>query len=136
MMKMSIIVFMSVFLFGCPQEKPNATNSSDTKLVEKKPTPEKPAIQANEIQKMTNLTYKGTVHFLQMEGGFYGIITDKGEKLLPMNLDKQYLIHGTIIHFSGSFVKDMMTIQQWGTPFKIKQVELISLGDKNINPEF
>jgi len=137
MIKKSILVFiLSFFLSGCPQEDTSDTKLKETNLVNEEPEIKKPSTQENSKPKMTNLPHKGTVHYLQMEGGFYGIITDKGEKLLPLNLDKQYLSPGAVIHFSGSYVKDMMTIQQWGTPFKIKEVKLIKAGDKSANPEF
>ncbi len=71
--------------------------------------------------------YVGTIKHLDLEGGFYGIITKDGKKILPLNLDKQFAQDGAVIEFSGE-AADMMTIQQWGTPFKIKNVKLIKSG--------
>lgn len=69
-----------------------------------------------------------TVKYYDFEGGFYGLTTKAGDKLLPMNLAKQYQLPGTVLKVKGQFIKDMMTIQQWGQPFKIATVELIKLG--------
>jgi len=141
MIKVSFLVCVFSFcLLGCTQKdnkSPDSTNSSasDKSSLKNSQLTQDKTMQEN-MQTKSNLPYKGTVHYLRMEGGFYGIITDKGEKLLPLNLDKQYLSSGAIIHFSGSYVKDMMTIQQWGTPFKIKEVKLISAGDKSTNPRY
>ena len=71
-----------------------------------------------------------TVKYLNFEGGFYGLVSSTGEKLLPMNLAKEYQLEGTKLKVKGQLIKDMMTIQQWGEPFKITDVELIKLGKK------
>lgn len=70
---------------------------------------------------------RGRVQFLNLEGGFYGIITDSGKKLLPMNMKKEFAQNGAIVRVKGK-VKNVMTIQQWGTPFTITDIELISPG--------
>jgi hypothetical protein len=75
---------------------------------------------------------RGRVQFLNLEGGFYGIITDSGKKILPMNMAKEFAQHGAIVRIKGK-VKNVMTIQQWGTPFTITEIELISPGIKG-NP--
>lgn len=46
-----------------------------------------------EIQSVVNgevktMWRKGEVRFFNLEGGFYGLIADNGDKLLPMNLNK------------------------------------------------
>ena len=71
----------------------------------------------------------GRVKFLNLEGGFYGIITDSGRKLLPMNMAKEFAQNGAIVRVKGK-VKDVMTIQQWGTPFMITDIELIKPDNK------
>lgn len=76
--------------------------------------------------------HRGRVQFLNLEGGFYGIITDSGKKLLPMNMKKEFAQNGAIVRVKGK-VKNVMTIQQWGTPFTITEIELISPGTKG-NP--
>jgi len=69
-----------------------------------------------------------TVKYYDLEGGFYGLTSKTGNKLLPMNLAKQYQLPGTILKVKGDMIKDMATIQQWGQPFKITNIELIKLG--------
>jgi hypothetical protein len=72
---------------------------------------------------------RGRVQFLNLEGGFYGIITDSGQKILPMNMAKEFAQNGAVVRIKGK-VKNVMTIQQWGTPFTITDIELISPGNK------
>jgi hypothetical protein len=73
-----------------------------------------------------------TITFLNLEGGFFGLITDKGNKLLPMNLAKEFQLHGAKIKFKGEIQKGIFTIQQWGTPFKISAIELMSSGSEQL----
>jgi len=73
-----------------------------------------------------------TVKYLALEGGFYGLLSDKGAKLLPMNLPKKYQVAGTILSIKGQILSDVMTIQQWGTPFNISEIKLIKLGNGDL----
>lgn len=84
--------------------------------------------------KKENVWHEVTVKYYDLEGGFYGLISTKGDKLLPMNLAKKYQLPGTILKVKGQVINGMATIQQWGEPFKITDVELIKLGkaDKGI----
>ena len=70
----------------------------------------------------------GKVHYLNFEGGFYGIVTDQNEKLLPMNLPKAYRIEGTVLALKGEFMTDMLTTQQWGKLFKISDYKVLEVG--------
>lgn len=70
----------------------------------------------------------GTIKFMDLEGGFFGIVTDKGEKLLPMNLSKQFQQVGAQVKIQGELITGIATIQQWGTPFKITKIEVIKAG--------
>ena len=73
----------------------------------------------------------GTVKYMDMEGGFYGIVTDDGRRLLTMGLPTEYRQHGAKVKVQGKLLKDVMTIQQWGTPFKISAIELLAPGLKH-----
>tara|TARA_R110000744_G_scaffold174083_4_gene292807 strand:+ start:1531 stop:2028 length:498 start_codon:yes stop_codon:yes gene_type:complete len=77
---------------------------------------------------------RGRVQFLNLEGGFYGIITDSGKKILPMNMAKEFAQNGAVVRIKGK-VKNVMTIQQWGTPFTITEIELITPGTKGNNAD-
>jgi len=68
---------------------------------------------------------QGKIIFKNLEGGFYGLVTDKQQKLLPVNLAKSFQKNGLIVRFKGRELTDIMTIQQWGTPFKLSNIELI-----------
>ncbi|KGJ93457.1 hypothetical protein [Thalassotalea sp. ND16A] len=80
--------------------------------------------------------YTGTLKYYNLEGGFFGFHGDNGERLLPLNLEKRFQQHGAKIKLFGYVDKNIMTIQMWGTPFKVQKVELIKAGEKSrVNPK-
>lgn len=131
-----VVSFLVALLLvvGCPQknEAKQPTVESDVKqaaiIKEHRQQTKEPLVNKK-------LTYRGTVKYFNLEGGFFGIITDKGQKFLPQGLSREMLTDGAKIEFSGQMIKGMMTIQQWGTPFKVTDAKLISPG-KPVKPGY
>lgn len=71
------------------------------------------------------IVLKGTVKFINLEGGFYGIIGDDGKNYLPINLSQEFKIDGTRVKFEGKIRKDILTIYMWGEPIEITKIEVI-----------
>lgn len=71
----------------------------------------------------------GTVTFVELEGGFYGIVGDDGENYLPFNLAPEYQVDGLRIAFEYEPVKDTGTIQMWGAPVNLTFIEKTDLFD-------
>ncbi|WP_371187032.1 hypothetical protein [Thalassotalea maritima] len=106
-------------------------NKSDSVLVmTKHQTPPPETLSKGEIQAQW---YQGTLRYYQLEGGFYGFISDSGARLLPLNLDKELHQHGAKLRLFGYPQKNISTIQQWGTPFKVLKVEVLEQGKANPN---
>ncbi len=83
------------------------------------------------MEKKTQAWQIVKVVFLTFEGGFYGLVTENGKKLLPMNLAKAYKLDNTILKVKGNQVEGLVTIQQWGIPYNLSEVKLIKLGKRN-----
>ena len=66
----------------------------------------------------------GTIKYIWLEGGFYGIITDKGGKYLPVNLPEKFKKDGLKVWFKAK-PKKIVTIQMWGKPVEILEIKLI-----------
>ena len=66
----------------------------------------------------------GEVRYMEFEGGFYGIVSDQGDKYLPLNLEEEYKKDGLRVSFEA-VPADVMTIQMWGIPVEIKIIKLI-----------
>jgi len=110
--KITFSLMFSLLCFSCVDNKALITTPNEFK--------------APEQEKVTWQT--ATVIFVKLEGGFYGLLAQDGSKLLPINLAPQYQIPNTTLNIQGKKIEDMMTIQQWGVPFEIINVELIELG--------
>jgi heat shock protein HslJ len=64
----------------------------------------------------------GTVRFIELEGGFYGIITPEGDNYLPLNLPREFQVDGLKVTFSAREERDVATIVMWGTPVRIDTI--------------
>lgn len=73
------------------------------------------------------LSFTGQVTYIDLEGGFFGIITSDGEQYLPLDLPEEYKLDGLIVIVTGSIDPDAMSIQMWGQPLRI---DLISMSDE------
>lgn len=67
----------------------------------------------------------GRVTFVDLEGGFYGIIGDDGTDYYPLQMDEQYKNDGLRVAFEYEPVKDTATIQMWGSPVNLTFIEEI-----------
>lgn len=127
--KTIVLIFsclLAISACGSPNSNPEASQPepSSATATTNTSTDEEPPVEPD-------YQYQGTVTYIGLEGGFYGVITKSGKKLLPMDLDKKYFQDGAIIQFNGKAAEGMMTIQQWGTPFNFSEVKLIKKGKKN-----
>lgn len=64
-------------------------------------------------------TVTGTIRCLDVEGGFYGIVTDEGKKLDPVNLPPEIQKDGLRIQARVELLQDRVSIRMWGTPVRI-----------------
>jgi len=68
----------------------------------------------------------GIIKYIPLEGGFYGIETDKGEKYIPLNLPEEFKKDGLKVWFKAK-PKKVATIQMWGKPIEILEIKLIEV---------
>ncbi|MCU0632370.1 MAG: protease inhibitor I42 family protein [Methanolinea sp.] len=74
----------------------------------------------------------GTVTYLDLEGGFYGIVGDDGRDYLPLNLDAQYRVDGMRVAFEEEEAGDIATIQMWGIAVNITFMDAIETYDLHV----
>ena len=66
----------------------------------------------------------GRIAYMSFEGGFYGIITDKGDHYLPENLTPDFRKDSLRVYFEG-IITDRPTTQQWGHTINLSRIERI-----------
>jgi len=67
----------------------------------------------------------GTVRFISLEGGFYGILTDDAKHFDPINLTKEFQVDGKRIFFRFVEKKDMASFHMWGTIVELFNVRAL-----------
>ena len=72
---------------------------------------------ANEI------SITGTVTYLDFEGGFYGIISENGNKYNPLNLPEEYQVDNLQVVLIAIPVKNTNSIFMWGSIIKIIEIQ-------------
>jgi len=65
----------------------------------------------------------GTVRYLDLEGGFYGIVTDDGAKLDPVNLPEELQKDGLRIRAWVEELKDRVSFHMWARLVRIRDIE-------------
>ena len=75
------------------------------------------------------ITEIGTIKYIQLEGGFYGIIAEGVERYLPVNLPGEFKKDGLRVRFKAK-PKKVATIHMWGKPIEILEMKEISEVEK------
>lgn len=61
----------------------------------------------------------GTIRYVDLEGGFYGIVADDSTRYLPDSLAAPFREDGVRVRFRAELQEDVVTIQMWGQPVRI-----------------
>jgi hypothetical protein len=64
----------------------------------------------------------GKIVYVPLEGGFYGLESNKGNKYLPVNLPENLKQHGLSIQAKLVKVKGMMGLHIWGEYVRILNI--------------
>ncbi len=67
------------------------------------------------------VSLEGTVVYVDLEGGFYGIRGDDERDYLPLELEERFRQDGLRVRFEAR-KESVMTAQQWGIPIRIVSI--------------
>ena len=65
---------------------------------------------------------KGTVRYLDFEGGFYGIVGDDGKNYDPINMPQEFKVDGLRVRFTAN-ITDYMSFHMWGYVVRLVTIE-------------
>jgi hypothetical protein len=65
----------------------------------------------------------GTVRHVELEGGFFGIVDEQGNRFDPVNLPERFEKDGLRVKFRMTKLQDRMSFHMWGTLVKITKIE-------------
>lgn len=61
----------------------------------------------------------GTIQYLDLEGGFYGIVADGGARYDPGTLDEEFQQDGLRVRFEVKIRTGVVSLRMWGVPVTI-----------------
>jgi len=67
----------------------------------------------------------GTVKHMNLEGSFYGIVTDDGQKLDPVNLPDAFQQDGLRVKARVETLEGRVSVHMWGTLVRIIDVQRV-----------
>ena len=70
-----------------------------------------------------DLESSGTVQYVDLEGGFYGIVTDDGHRWDPTNLSDEFKVDGLRVRVRATPATGRMGTHMWGTIVEIEEIE-------------
>ena len=65
----------------------------------------------------------GTVVFSELEGGFYGIVDDRGKRYDPANLESEFKSNGLRVRFRAKVLRNHVSVRMWGELVEILEIE-------------
>jgi hypothetical protein len=71
------------------------------------------------VKNGTTAQISGQVVFRDKDGGFYGILTDNGAQLEPINLDARFKTDGARVTVQGKLDSSRLGVHGWGNPVEI-----------------
>ena len=75
------------------------------------------------IEGSDDIDETATVRFIDLEGGFWGIVTDGGRTLRPADLCDDLKEDGLRVHVEGRTRPDLGGVHMWGESFDLRLVE-------------
>jgi len=115
-MKRMLLLLVSASLFGCAgaQDGPVPNNPQEASAMTDSSATEDGLIQG-----------LATVRYQDLEGGFWGLIADDGQKYDPLELDEALQQDGLRVRFSARPDPDRMSTHMWGQIVELVEIEAV-----------
>lgn len=78
-------------------------------------------VESGSVDKI--ITFEGRIERMELEGGFWGVVTDDGQRLDPGSLPQSVQVEGLRVQGRAQPLTDIMTIRMWGTPVKLLEIK-------------
>jgi len=72
-----------------------------------------------------DITSTGTVRYIDLEGGFFGIVSDDGTHYYPLNFPEEFAQDGARVTFTAQ-QEEVATTAMWGIPVTIVSMETLN----------
>ncbi|MBN2532118.1 MAG: hypothetical protein JXB88_04470 [Spirochaetales bacterium] len=116
-----LILCMSLFILGCQFDMAVDTDSEIINV--------KSDADTGPVKKIIKDT--GVIRYINLEGGFYGIIGRKGN-YDPVNLPRVFMQDGLAVEFTAEVLEDMASIHMWGTLVRLISMKTLDTTEKKL----
>lgn len=115
-------VLVSMLLLGCQRREHRETAQTSGKTHASDTTASNNANGSSTPDTVRLVSGTGLVRHIDLEGGFYGIVDDMGERYDPSNLPEDFKVDSLRVRYEAT-VTDKMTTHMWGRPVDIITIE-------------
>lgn len=77
------------------------------------------AISTDAGEDQSLIVKTGTVRYIGIEGGFFGIVSDDGNHYDPINLGNKFQVDGMRVVFTARILSGMASVHMWGIMVEI-----------------
>jgi len=84
-----------------------------------------PANTPDSTMAKDTITGTGTIRYQEIEGGFYGIVSDDGQRYYAGTLDEQFRQDGLRVKFVLRERTGVMSMVMWGLIVEVVSMELL-----------
>lgn len=119
-----IILLIICFQTGCvTTESANGPGMNTT--TDQEQEIQNPAMNPQEAENHSpaDISGRGKVVFQDLEGGFYGVISEDGRKFLPASLPERFKTDGMQVTYTFRPQQDAVSFMMWGEPVEIISIE-------------
>lgn len=78
----------------------------------------------------SRVTVQGTVHYQDLEGGFYTLASESGQLYNLIGLPPEHRQGGLRVKVTGLVDPDTATIHMRGTPLQVEKVQVLDRGER------
>jgi len=122
MNRILVFVLMSMLVSGCQRREHRETAHTSGKTQHSDTTTSGNANGSSTPDTVRIVSGTGLVRHIDLEGGFYGIVDDLGERYDPSNLPEDFKVDSLRVRYEAT-VTDKMTTHMWGRPVDIITIE-------------
>ncbi len=71
------------------------------------------------------VSFTGSITYIEVEGGFYGITANDGRKFLPIHLPEMLKQAGTLVSVEAVPAKATVGIHMWGEYIELQRISVL-----------
>ena len=75
---------------------------------------------------LQTVTFEGTIEYIMLEGGFYGIQSNDQKNYDPVNLEPQVAISGLSVQVNATICSSCVSFHMWGIIITIQNISVIN----------